>query len=151
MPDLNLIALEAEDLDVLSAHLQDAVLRVSDMTFLKQERRFAALLNRFDWEHAASADKGAFARRRSGLRLERVLDAKVMGIDLGDGDKVLSLLAILFEAKDAPEGYVTLQFSGGSAIRLHVECVEAELRDLGAAWETKKKPAHADNPSKLEN
>jgi hypothetical protein len=145
MPDLKLIALDAEDLAVLSAHLQDAVVRVADMTFRKGEKRFAALLNRFDWEKAIDEPgRKTFERRRAGLRFERVLKAKVSGIDLKDSKAVLSLLAIAFEPKDEPEGFVTLHFSGGPAIRLHVECIEAELKDLGAAWATRQKPEHGD-------
>lgn len=147
MQDLKLIALDAEDLAVLSAHAQDAVLRAGDMTYLKREKRFAAIANRFDWEHALkdAAGKKTFARRRAGLRIERVLDAKISGLDLTDKDAVLSLLALRFEEGPAPEGFITLHFSGNGAIRFHVECIEVELRDLGAQWATKRKPDHKDD------
>lgn len=154
MPDLKLIALDAEDLSVISAHLQDAVLRVADMAFLPKDRRFVVVLNRFDWEHAAALALGTAAgngadgqeRRRAGLRFERVLAAKVHGIDLKDKSAALALLAIVFEPSgdpDAVTGDVTLTFSGGAAIRLSVECVEAELKDLGAVWVAKRTPRHA--------
>lgn len=161
MPDLKLIALDADDLHVISAHLQDAVLRVGDMAYLPNERRFAALLNRFDWDHALhprksgastrkKARRGEFARRRTGLRLERVMGAKVQGIDLKDPKAALALLAITFEKSGDPEfpgGDVTLTFSGGAAIRLSVECLEIEMRDLGAVWATKTAPSHSDDAS----
>lgn len=145
MQDLKLIALDSEDLTVLSVHLQDAVIRVGDMTYQKADTRFAAVANRFDWTHAAKpdiSDKDRLVRRRTGLRFERVLGVQVTGIDLSKKDTVLSLLTIAFEQGTAPSGHVTLAFSGGAAIRLDVECVEAELRDLGAAWATKGKPKH---------
>lgn len=149
MPDLKLIALDTEDLNVISAHLQDAVLRVGDMVFLPSERRFAVILNRFDWETAASkmkpGVKSGLERRRAGLRFERVLAAKVQGIDLRDKSAALALLAIIFEPSTEPgsvAGNVTLTFSGGAAIRLAVECVEAELKDLGAVWKTRRAPSH---------
>jgi len=147
MQELKLVALDAEDLAVLSAHLQDAVLRVADMTYQRRAKRFAAIANRFDWECAAKAAGGkqAFMRRRSGLRFERVLDAKISDIDLDDKDAVLSLLALRFEPATAPGGYVTLLFSGGGAIRLEVECIEAELRDLGAVWTTDRRPGHVED------
>jgi hypothetical protein len=149
MRDLKLIALDAEDLAVVSTHLQDAVLRIDDMTYIKREKRFALIVNRFDWEGASLDSKGecTFTRRRTGLRFERVLEAKVSGLDLAKKDAVLSLLALQFEPKaaDAPEGYVTLRFSGGGAVRLFVECIEAELKDLGAAWATRCKPEHAND------
>lgn len=148
MEELKLIALDPEDLRVLSCHLQDAVIRVGDMAYLKESMRFAAIANRFDWEGAVKADGGEFQRRRSGLRFERVRLAQVHGIDLKQKDAVLVLLALAFEPGDEPEGTLTLHFAGGGAIRLGVECIEAELRDLGAAWRTHHRPQHpGDDPS----
>ncbi len=145
-PELKLVALDAEDLTVLSAHLQDAVVRVADMAFLKAQHRFAAVINRFDWESAGAGSTATeFSRRRAGLRFERVKSAQVSKIDLTSKDTVLSLLAVQFDMKDDPEGFVTLHFSGGGVIRLHVECIEAELKDLGAAWATAKKPLHGED------
>jgi Protein of unknown function (DUF2948) len=142
MKDLKLIALDPEDLRVLSCHLQDAVIRVEDMAYIKHELRFAALASRFDWECAERA-RGGYQRRRSGVRFERVMGVQVQGIDLKQRDAVLSLLAITFEPGHAPSGTLTLNFAGGGAVRLQVECIEAELRDLGAAWSTPVKPEHA--------
>jgi hypothetical protein len=143
MEDLKLIALDPEDLKVLSCHLQDAVIRVGEMAYLKQEMRFAAIANRFDWEQAAKINDATYRRRRSGLRFERVRSAKLQGIDLAQKDAVLELLAVTFESGEEPSGVLTLLFAGGGAIRLEVECIEAELRDLGAAWRTRVKPEHA--------
>lgn len=150
MQDLKLIALDAEDLGVLSAHLQDAVLRIGDMAYLKAEKRFAAVANRFDWTKALAAPKPrrGFERRRTGLRFERVLSAQFVGLDLRNKDAVLSLLAVRFEPTEEPGGLITLAFSGNAAIRLEVECIEAELKDLGAAWTTRRKPEHQED-SKL--
>ncbi len=148
MEDLKLIALDPEDLRVLSCHLQDAVIRVGDMAFLSKEMRFAAIANRFDWEQAAKIDDATYRRRRSGLRFERVKSAKLHGFDLSQKDVVLELLALTFEPAEEPSGALTLLFAGGGAIRLEVECIEAELRDLGAVWRTSRKPKHAiDDPS----
>jgi hypothetical protein len=143
MEDLKLIALDPEDLKVLSCHLQDAVIRVGEMAYLKQEMRFAAIANRFDWEQAAKLNDATYRRRRSGLRFERVRSAKLQGIDLAQKNAVLELLAVTFEPGEEPSGVLTLLFAGGGAIRLEVECIEAELRDLGAAWRTRVKPEHA--------
>ncbi len=144
MTDLKLIALDAEDLAILSAHLQDALLNVADMTYLPREHRFAAVLNRFDWVAALPAGKRKprRQRRRTALRFERVGAAKLLGIDVKAVDRVLSLLAIQFESSTFPAGSVTLQFAGGAAIRLEVECIEAELRDLGAVWSARSVPDH---------
>lgn len=145
MAELKLIALDAEDLAVISANLQDAVVQVADIAYLPRAKRFAAIGNRFDWLAALSEGEDAsqrYARRRAALRFERVLGAKVHGIDLANKSAVLSLLAISFEPDVAPEGKVTLQFADGAAIQLQVECIEAELQDLGPAWRAKSKPQH---------
>jgi hypothetical protein len=141
MEDLKLIALDPEDLQVLSCHLQDAVIRVADMAYLKQDMRFAVIANRFDWERAATGDSG-YQRRRAGLRFERVKSAHIQGFDLKQKDTVLALLALTFETAEEPSGAITMHFAGGGAVRLEVECIEAELRDLGAAWRARTKPVH---------
>lgn len=149
--DLKLIALDAEDLAVVSAQLQDAVVRVENLVFEPRNHRFVALVNRFNWMTAVDAERSgrhepAFERRQTALRFERVERAQVSDIDLKDKRRVLALLAIQFEPSgpDAPDGFITLVFAGGGAIRLNVECIECELRDLGAAWRTSSRPAHPD-------
>jgi hypothetical protein len=142
---LKLIAFDAEDLAVVAAHLQDAVFNVGELAYLAGEKRFAAIANRFDWAHAqanAASGGASFRRRRAGIRFERVLAAQLTGFDLKDSSRMLNLLTMQFEQTGDPEGYVTLSFSDGAAIRLRVECIEAELKDLGAAWSTKKMPQH---------
>ena len=154
MADLKLMALDAEDLSVVSAHLQDAVMKVADVAYLPREKRFAAILNRFDWADAiqeSKPGKETFARRRSALRFERVLAAQLQGIDLKNQGAVLNLLAIGFEPREAPEGDVTLVFADGGAIRLRVECIEAEMKDLGPAWQAKSKPQHPADTSGLQD
>ena len=85
MPELKLLAFDAEDLAVISANLQDALLRVADLAWLPAERRFVAVSNRFDWVEALqggdTGDAATYLRRRSGLRFERVLGAQISGID----------------------------------------------------------------------
>lgn len=146
MTDLKLIAFDAEDLAVFSANLQDAVVRAADMTYLKAEKRFVAVANRFDWEASVASGGKALTRRRCGLRFERVLGAKVSGFQPGNSDAVLSLLSIAFDETTAPGGTLTLTFSGNAAIRLEVECVEGEMKDLGAAWQTQSRPEHDSGP-----
>ena len=146
MEPLKLMALDAEDLGVLSAHLQDAVLRVADIAYVPGENRFAMIANRFDWESAGEDKrKKEFQRRRSALRFDRVLGVQTQGVERSTKGAVLELLAVQYEESDKPEGHITLVFAGGGAIRLHVECIEAELRDLGPVWTTKLKPEHDEN------
>lgn len=148
MSALKLIAFDAEDLAVVSAHLQDAVLKVGDLAYLPEMKRFAALANRFDWLSALpgrtdAKSQPALARRQCALRFERVLKAQVSDIDLRNKNDVLSLLAIQFTPGELPAGIVTIVFAGKGAIRLEVECIEAELKDLGPAWEARGEPSHS--------
>ncbi|MGV1014745.1 MAG: DUF2948 family protein [Methyloceanibacter sp.] len=139
---LKLVALDEEDLAIVSSHLQDAVVRVADIAYLPGQKRFAAVLNRFDWEKAADADGKNYQRRRAALRFDRVLGAKLKNLKPSSGDRILSLLAVSFEPDEAPGGRVTLFFSGDTSILLQVECIEAELKDLGPVWRTRSKPQH---------
>lgn len=148
MTDLKLIAFDGEDLAVISAHMQDAVLHVDEMAYVPREQRFAAVANRFDWQAAFAAPAGqmaGFERRRAALRIDRVRSAQIQGIDLSARDTVLSLLAISFEphAVEDPAGTVTLTFAGTGRIRLTVECLEVELKDLGGVWAAKSRPQHS--------
>lgn len=148
MEPLKLLALDEEDLGVLSAHLQDAVLRVADIAYVPGEHRFAMIANRFDWAGAAEGEgqrKKNFQRRRSALRFDRVLGVQIQGVEQQAKDAVLELLTVQFEVAEKPEGHITLVFAGGGAIRLHVECIEAEMRDLGPVWKTKLKPEHEED------
>ena len=145
MKPLKLIALDEEDLAIVSSHLQDAVVRIGDMVYQPSKKRFAAVLNRFDWE-SAQGDKGKdFKRRRTALRFERVFGAQLKNVKPSAQERVLALLAVRFEPDEAPAGKVILTFSGDASIQLKVECIEAELKDLGPAWNTRSKPEHPGN------
>lgn len=142
MTPLKLLALDDEDLQIVSSHLQDAVVRVGDMAYVPSQKRFAAILNRFDWQ-GAERDGDNYQRRRTALRFDRVLRAQHRDLQPEKQDRILSLLAIQFEVGEAPGGRITLLFSGDVTIQLDVECVEGELRDLGPSWPTRHKPLHA--------
>ncbi len=137
---LRLIALDADDLTILSAHVQDAVVKVGDFAWLPAEKRFAMMLRRFDWE---GANEGHNRRRLTAIHFERVTALQALNIDPKAKDVVLSLLAVTWAEVDAPSGEVTLTFSGGAALKLQAECIEAQLKDLGGMWETAHQPAHS--------
>ena len=147
MTEVKLIALDEEDLAVVSSLLQDAVVRAADMIYLPQQKRFAAIVNRFDWERAEKAGGGKdYRRRRTALRFDRVFGAKLKNVK-PSSSRVLSLLAVSFEPGDPPGGRVTLTFSGDASIQLEVECIEAELKDLGLVWRTHSRPEHPGDES----
>jgi Protein of unknown function (DUF2948) len=138
---LKFVVLDEEDLEVVSAHVQDAVVKAADVMWRPQEKRLVIGLNRFDWEGAQNGSP-EYQRRRAALRFERVLACKCRDMDPHGKDVVLNLLAVEFTEKDAPSGVVTLTFSGGKALRLEVECLEAELADLGPSWAACGCPGH---------
>lgn len=141
LDQLKFVVLDDEDLEVVSTHLQDAVVKVSDILWRPQEKRLVVALNRFDWE-GAQADNPEYRRRRSALRFERALSCKCRDVNPAGKDAVLNLLAVEFAETEAPSGVVTLIFSGGAALRVEVECLEAELADLGPSWTATACPVH---------
>ncbi len=125
--DLKLHALDREGLSVISAHMQDACVRREDMTFLPRQKRFVLGALRYDWigaKHALDERVGAV------LRFDRVLKVAHIGLDNSPG-KVRNLLGATFEKTADPSGLVFLTFGDGAMVRLEVECLEAELRDVG--------------------
>lgn len=142
MNPLKLVALDEKDLDIVSAHTQDAVTKVGDLAYLAETKSFVVPMNRFAWESSKGFFRKRHERRRSVLHFDRVLAVKLSGVDRSKGDDVLSLLAIRFHEAEAPAGSVELVFSGGGIIRLDVECIEVRLTDLGAAWEAGARPIH---------
>ncbi len=143
MNQLKLVALDEEDLKIVSAHVQDAVLKVGDIEFSPASKLFILPMYRFAWEGEPSLGNAQPERRNSVLHFSRVLSAKLSGIARDKPEDILSLLAVLFTGAEEPAGTVDLVFSGGAAIRLQVECIEARLADLGGAWEATSRPAHS--------
>jgi hypothetical protein len=125
-----LIALDADDLAVISAHVQDAFVRVGDIIWRQAEKRLVIGMSRPDWDEAVSGDMPPH-RLVAALRFDRVLSCKSRNVDMEAKDTALELLGIEFHAADAPGGSAVLMFASGGALRLDVECLECELADLG--------------------
>ena len=144
--ELKLVALDIDDIEVVSAHVQDALVKVADIFWKPRDHRFVVAMNRFDWISVAEAkpdSKADYRRCRTALRFERVLACKTRNLDQGSKDARLNLLAVEFAETDSPAGIVTLTFSGGGVIRLDVECLEAELADLGEVTTASLCPDHS--------
>jgi hypothetical protein len=142
MDQLKLVALDEQDLKIVSAHVQDAVMKVGDLNFLTGEKRFVMAVNRFAWETRTGFFRPRYERRKCVLDFNRVLGVRTHGIDRNKPEDVLSLLTIRFHEREAPAGAVELVFAGEAAVALQVECIEARLADLGAAWEASSRPIH---------
>ena len=141
MQPLHLNAFDTEDLNVLSAQLQDAVGMVADFAYLPATRRFAAVVNRFRWE-AVDGKRKNLERVRAGVHFDNVLSVKARNIVQDRADGILSLLSVQFEAVEEPSGFIVMTFSGDGEIRLEVEALEAQLQDITEGWKTENEPSH---------
>ncbi|MFK7868695.1 MAG: DUF2948 family protein [Roseobacter sp.] len=140
---LNLGALDAEDLTIISALVQDAVFPATEMRWDRGANRFALLLNRFRWEEGPGRALSP-ERVQSLLAFDGVEGVASNGIDRNDSDTVLSILSVTFDATDAPAGHVILTLAGDGAIRLSVEALEVALKDVTKPYvaPSKKTPGH---------
>lgn len=145
---LKLKAHSREDLEVMSAVLQDAAVRVGDIAYLRDSHRFALVASRYCWESANSGERRKRSRRRgervrTGLHFETVLKAEAQNVPMRDDSHVMELLAV--KAEETPDGEMTivLEFSGFATVRLHVECIEAYVKDLTDPWIALSRPEHA--------
>ena len=139
MPALQLLADDAEDLAVISAAVQDAVCTIGDLCFEKGARRLTVAVSRFRWE---GGGRRGGQRVRSALQLGGVLSLKAKRLRQDAPKAILSLLAVSFEAAEAPGGRVVLSFAGGGELRAEVECIDVVLADVSEPWRTPRRPAH---------
>ena len=143
--ELKLVALDRDDIEVVSAHVQDARVRVGEVYWYPDNHRFVMALNRFDWMAAVDPKpdaKADYRRCRTALRFERVLSCQCREVNPANKNAELNLLAVEFVERNSPAGSVNLTFSGGGVIRLDVECLEAELADLGEIFTAEICPDH---------
>ena len=150
---LKLLAEDSDDLAVVSAHIQDAIVPIADIAYLSGDRQFVMVLNRFMWE-ASKADAPqpdgdaapdrrdghdgtVYLRTHSGLQFENVESVQTREIDLKARGTMLSLLAV----RDV-DGGIELDFSGDATIRLVVSGIRCRLTDFGDPWPTSQLPTH---------
>jgi hypothetical protein len=133
---LKLYARDGDDMEVLSACLQDSVAQIGDMTFRQEERRFVMLVNRYCWEQEVPM------RVRAAVQISGVETIRQRQLNLARGDGIVSVLAAQFELTQSPSGVIQLVFSGGGEIRLEVEACEAILEDVTAPWAARSRPDH---------
>ncbi|MDO5657684.1 MAG: DUF2948 family protein [Paracoccus sp. (in: a-proteobacteria)] len=145
---LMLRAESAEDLTVISALSQDAVIPVAEIAYDPRARQIAFLINRFRWEDADAAEREGrpFERVRALLVFRDVLSVKSDGIDRNDRELVLSLLSIGFQPGEDGAGVALLHFAGDGVMALSVECLDADLRDVSRPYiaPSRLRPGHPD-------
>lgn len=143
---LKMMAKDAEDLEVVSSVLQDALVRVADMSWRADEHQFILVANRFRWEATGERDaKGPIHERVTcGVCVGQVQSVQRMGIDPRNTRVLLNLLAVEYEpaSDDAAHGHVTFTFAGGMAVRLNVSEIACQLDDFGLPWPTRARPEH---------
>lgn len=134
---MKLSAVDAKDLTVLAAFLQDALVLIDDIAYFPENGQFILVANRFQWE-TDRAGAQEHTRTTAGVTFSKVTAVKRKGMDRRDGDGMLSLLTIAAEP-----GALQLTFSGDAAIRLEVSEILCHLQDVGESWPTKWRPDHA--------
>lgn len=139
---LRLLAQDEDDLKIVAACVQDALVPLGDMAHLADERRFVMALNRFRWEAERPTEDEPFERIHSLLSVQHVAAVRVRGIDQLRRDAILELLSMT-----SGEGCVDLVFAGDGAIRLEIDRIHIALRDVGEAWPTRWRPDH-DRPER---
>ena len=141
---IRLRALDAEDLKVIGALVQDAVFPAAEMTWDRSRRRFAVLLNRFRWER--TGQRSAPERVRSMLVVEDVQKVASQGITRDDPDLVMSVLTLDWTAGEDGTGRITLILAGDGAVALDVEALEVTLSDVTRPYAAPsgKAPDHPD-------
>ncbi len=145
---LKLRAEDADDLAVLSACLQDALVAVRDLAYDPEERIFVLIANRFRWEGARGPAPGEAGDERTlcGLAFREVAGVSYRGFRRGEDDRILSLLAIRPGAA-AAGGAILLEFSGAAAIRIEAARIDCRAKDLGDPWPTRWRPRHDEEPA----
>ena len=133
---LRLLAGDADDLAVVAAALQDAVMRIGDIRYETKRRRLTLTVNRYRWEGPESE------RVRAALQLGSILSVQARRLRRGARDAVVELLTVGFDPGEAPGGVMTFTFAGGGDLRATVECIDAVLADLSAPWPTSRIPRH---------
>src|SRR5437016_2249919 len=123
MSPRKLIALDEDDLAVISAHVQDARVLISHIVWRQNEKRVVIALERVDLDKELDGERQA-ARLVSALRFDRVLSVQARNVDMSNSQAAIELIGVEFTATSAPSGVVTLLFSGRVAMRLEVECLE---------------------------
>lgn len=138
---LRLMAEDAGDLDIIGAAIQDALVRVGEISFDPKARRFTAMINRFRWETAGV--RGPYERVRAALSFEGVLGVKSRRVRQDTSDALAAILSVGFiPENEPPGGIVRLLLAGGGEIAVDVECLDAVLVDIGPVWPTPRRPDH---------
>jgi hypothetical protein len=142
MDALTLAALDEKDLEVISACAQDSVMKTGEIQYQAKGKRLVLPLNRFVWEREPRAKGQPAERRRAVLHFDRVTGMKSTGIERAKPETVLSLLTIRFLPDETPSGKIELIFADKASLLIEVECIEAQLADIGGAWAAQAKPRH---------
>ncbi|HAM46927.1 MAG TPA: DUF2948 domain-containing protein [Alphaproteobacteria bacterium] len=145
---LKLIAHDTEDLQIVSACLQDAICRVGDMAYQSGTHRFATIFNRFRWENPHVAKGRRLLRRphyervRTAIHFNSVMAVRKRGIDQLRPEQRLNLLAIDCTENTDKTVQIRLLFAGGAEILLEAECVDCIMEDISAPWPVRTAPKH---------
>lgn len=144
---IRLMARDAQDLSIVSALMQDAIGKTSEIAWLADKRIFALVVNRFRWEDAstAKAEGRDYERVRAGLHVEDVSEAKFRGFDVAKGQEAFEILSVSFKPGEDGTGHVIIDCAGGAGFDLTVETLDVRMGDMDEVWHTKHLPSHEDD------
>ncbi len=151
---LKLRAEDPEDLRVIAACLQDALVPLSDIHFQEAERRFILVANRFRWENCPDlpeapdtngGDCASYERVNCGILFDNVSTVRRRGLDQRDRGRILELLTMDVEVSDDNRMAVMMVFAGGAAIRIEGVAIKCRISDIGEPWPTQFRPSHPDD------
>ncbi len=144
---VRLMARDAQDLSIISALMQDAIGKTSEIGWFPSKRLFALVVNRFCWEDAstAQAEGSDYERVRAGLHIEDVSAAKFRGFDVEKGQEVFEILSVTFTPGEDGTGHVIVDCAGGAGFDLEVEVLDVRMADMDTIWKTRHLPKHEDD------
>lgn len=138
---LAIMAADAEDLQAVSALLQDAVLKIGDAAYVAADRRFAFVANRYVWETAKRSFFSQGQRVRTGVHFDDVRAVKARGVRMDASEAVIDILSTEYEG-DENGGMITLHLAGGGAIALEVDAINVTAKDISEPWRAGRRPDH---------
>ncbi len=139
---LRIKAEDVEDVTIFAAYLQDAITKMTDITYQENSRRFALIVSRFLWEEDCSAEEGVYCRVSTGLHFENIVKVSSQNMNLNAEDHPLELLTIEAEVLENKNFLIDLIFAGEGVIRLETELIDGYMKDISDVWETKIHPSH---------
>jgi hypothetical protein len=132
---LKLLAKDAEDIQVISAVLQDSIVPICDMIYRPESKDFVFVAQRLCRE---TGDGQKFERICCAATIQGVTGAQIKGIDLNDAIRMLDLLMMDIEGNN-----LILTFAADARVKLNLAADwQIVVEDFGESWPSACNPCH---------